>query len=107
VRAGNLDRRIELRHRRVVRDEASGQAVEKWTTAYATVWAQKDDQRGREYFAAQQITGELTTAFRVRFRPDVKMTDRVVYDDLSYNVHAIIEIGRREGLFLMASATRT
>jgi SPP1 family predicted phage head-tail adaptor len=106
MQAGRLDRLIELRHRRLVREEASGQEVEKWPSSYAKVWAEKNDTRAREYFAANQITGEVTAAFKVRYRTDVVMTDRIVYSGLSYNIHSITEIGRREGLWIFATATR-
>jgi SPP1 family predicted phage head-tail adaptor len=106
MRAGQLDRLLELRHVVRERDDSSGQEVETWPTAYAKVWAQKGDERAREFFAAQQITAAVTAAFKIRHRTDVLMTDRIVYEDLSYNIHSIAEIGRREGLWIFATATR-
>jgi SPP1 family predicted phage head-tail adaptor len=107
MRAGRLDRRIELRHRTTTRTEASGQTVEAWPVEYATVWAEKFDLRGREYFAAQQVTAEVTTRFRIRHRGDVLMTDRIACEGLSYNINSIAEIGRREGLEILATAIRS
>ncbi len=105
--AGKFDRRIELRRRVLARNAESSQEVPSWPKAYATVWAQKQDVRGREFFAAQQTNSEITTTFRIRHRTDVLMTDRIVYQDMAFNIHSIAEIGRREGLEIMATAVRT
>lgn len=106
MQAGRLDRRIELRHVSKSLDTASGQTVESWPTAYATVWASKRDVRAREYFSAQQVNAEITTVFQIRYRSDVVATDRILCDGLSYNIHSIAEIGRREGLEIMATAVQ-
>jgi SPP1 family predicted phage head-tail adaptor len=104
--AGRLDRRIELRRQVLTLDESTGQTVESWPTAYATVWAEKADLRGREFFAANQVNSEITTLFRIRHRTDVLATDRIVCDGLSYNINPPAEIGRRDGLEIMATAVR-
>lgn len=103
MRAGDLDRRVSLYHR-VLTQNAQGEQVPSYPTAYVTVWAQKLDQRAREYFAAQGTQAEATTRFRIRYRSDVLMTDRLVLDGLNYDIVQISEIGRREGLELFATS---
>lgn len=103
MKAGNLDRRITLYHRAMSQD-AQGQQVETWPAAYATVWAEKLDVRGREYFAAQGVQGDLSTRFRIRWRSDVLVTDRLTLDGLEYGITQVSEIGRREGLEIFANA---
>lgn len=102
MRAGSLDRRITLRHRTLERD-AQHQEVETFT-AYATVWAARNDVRGREFIASQQPIAENTTRFVIRYRADVVHTDRITEGARDYNITQIAEIGRREGLELMAAA---
>lgn len=106
MRAGALDRRLELRHRVLTRDATTGEEVESFV-AYETVWASKRDIRGREFFAAQQLNAETTTIWQIRYRSDVAYTDRIVCDGVTYNIVGISEIGRRGGLEIQASTVRT
>ena len=46
-----MDRLVELQRRSLTRN-AYGEQVESWTTI-ASVWAEKIDLKGREFFAAQ------------------------------------------------------
>ena len=104
MRIGKLDRRATLQ-RRVLTPNTQNEQVESWTD-YATVWAEKLDLRGREFYAANQEQGEVTTKFRIRYRSDVLMTDRIVCDGLTYDITSIAEVGRRQVLELLADAHR-
>lgn len=106
MRAGQLDRPVQLQHRTLTRN-ASGEQVATYAT-YATVWAGKRDLRGREYVAAQQITAELTATWQLRWRGDVLATDRLVDDgSVTFDIINVAEIGRRKGLELMCRAITT
>jgi SPP1 family predicted phage head-tail adaptor len=105
VKAGQLDRRVELQHRALTKEPTHGEDVVSYST-YATVWARKVDLRGREYFAAQQMNSEITTEWTIRFRSDVLVTDRIVFDDVAYSIRQVAEIPRRKGLSLMATAVQ-
>lgn len=102
MRAGTLDRQITIEASAVVQD-AYGDPVESWMLL-ATVWAQVLPLRGSERFQAQQIDAELTTRFRIRYRDDVTPLMRVAHDGDRYEIEAVIEIGRREGLELLGRA---
>ncbi|CAB4152348.1 COG5614 Bacteriophage head-tail adaptor [uncultured Caudovirales phage] len=104
MRAGKLDRRVQLQARSITRN-AQNEAVESFAT-YATVWAEKFDLSGREYFTSNQLYGEVTTRFRIRYRTDVQMTDRIVFDSLTFLIKSIAETGRKEGLEILADAER-
>lgn len=106
MRAGALDRQIELRHVTLTRDATTGEESKSWPAAYATVWASKRDVRGREFFAAQQMNAELTTVWQIRYRADVKRTDQIVADGAVYNIVGISEIGRRVGLEIQTTAAQ-
>jgi SPP1 family predicted phage head-tail adaptor len=101
MRAGRLDRRLELRHRVVASSDPNGQNKASWSSAYATVWARKIEVSGREYFQAQTKDAESTVRFEIRYRDDVVATDRVLCEGKNYELIAPpSEIGRREGLTL-------
>lgn len=106
MRAGELDRRIELRRRVLARDPDSQQEVESWPIAYARPWAKKIDAGGSESVVAQQLGAEIRTEFHIRYRDDVLATDRIILGELAYNIQSVDEIGRREGLKISATAVR-
>ena len=101
MKAGKLDRRITI--------ERETETVDRYGTPSATwapivtVWAQRITQSTDEFLAAP---GEATTAavFRIRYRPDVRMTDRVVFEGEAFNIVETKEIGRRVGLELRCEA---
>lgn len=105
MRAGALDRRVELMHRNLTRDATTGEQVVSYVT-YATVWASKRDIRGREFFAAQQVNADVTTIWHLRYRSDVLVTDRIVEEGLPYSVTSIAEVGRKVGIEIQATAVR-
>lgn len=105
MRAGPLDRQVALQHEVKTRNASTGEEEVTYTT-YATVWAGKRDLRGREFFASQQVNSDITTIWQIRYRTDVLSTDRMVIDGLYYNILPPQEIGRRDGLEIMATAVR-
>ena len=64
MKAGKLDQRITLQAKSVTRDAMGGEVI-TWADQ-ATVWAQADPLRGREYFAAKQEQSEITIRFKIR-----------------------------------------
>lgn len=107
MQAGRLDRRVALAHRTLGTQAADGSYPDSGFTTYATVWAEKLDQHGREFFAAAGTNAERTTRFRIRYRSDVLQTDRIVLDSLNYDIVQVSEIGRREGLEIFARSAPT
>lgn len=103
MRAGKLDRQVELKHRVLGNSSATGQRLETYTT-YATVWAEKLDVTGREFFSASTRDAELTTRFNIRYRSDVLPTDRLVYGTSDYDILQVSEMGRRVSLTIFAKA---
>lgn len=97
-----LDRRVQLQHRTVTKNER-GDAVDSYAT-YATVWALKRDTRAQERFAGQQVQAELDTVFQIRYRNDVLATDRLICEGRTFDIRPGAEIGRRVGLEILATA---
>lgn len=98
MRAGDLDRRIELQSFTFV-DDGGGGGVETWTT-YATMWAAYQQISGREYLAAGGIQTERRVVFRLRWRDDITTAHRVVYGSQVFEIHEVRELDRKAGLEL-------
>ena len=102
MRSGRLDRRLTLQ-RRTLTENDYGEPVETWTTL-ATVWAEKIPVRGAERYAAIQTVAEVDTRFKIRYRTDVSPLDRVVCAGTTYDVKGVLEIGRKIGWEIYATA---
>lgn len=103
MRSGKLDRRITVQVRSVTRD-ATGGEVETWTNAY-DIWAERETTGATERFAASQRIADVDTLFRIRWNDDVErlvtpQSHRITYRGRWYEVLGVVEIGRREGLWL-------
>jgi SPP1 family predicted phage head-tail adaptor len=93
MRAGKLDRRITIQ-RATKAPNGFNEPVETWSNA-ATVWAQQRPNRGAERFSAQEINGQAVMTFHIRYRADLRVTDRVVYEGRIWNILDVREVGRR------------
>ena len=76
IGAGQFTRRIQLQQA-TTDDNTRGEPEPTWSTV-ATVWAQKQPLRGREYFAAGQMQTPADVRYRIRYRADVLATMRVL-----------------------------
>lgn len=110
MRAGPLDRRIRI-ERKTVAQDASGQEIETWnpiSTRFASVGPVRDSER----FLADQFLARAQTQFEVRYGTDIldlNPLDRIIYPPVAapdphqiYDVLGVREIGRREGLRIIA-----
>ena len=103
MRSGPLDRVLTLQKKTPTQD-TYGEEIYTWTEV-AKIWGQRKDLRGSEFYTAQQLESKITATFRTRFRSDITPGEnRIVYDDVVYDIQAVIELGRREALELMVIA---
>ena len=103
--AGSLDRRVRL-ERATSQANAFNEPVQTWTPI-ATVWASKKDVSDRERLASAQVGASLTTRFQIRWSSlvaDLNSKDRLVCEGRTYEIAAVRELGRREGLEISATA---
>jgi SPP1 family predicted phage head-tail adaptor len=100
MKAGKLDRRIRLETKSATLD-TYGQETVTWNLL-AEVWAEVLPTTGRELVASLQVTPEVMTKFRIRWITGFKESDRIVYQNEPYDIVHIAEMGRREGLEIMA-----
>jgi len=83
--AGALDQRVTIETPSANVD-VLGQRVETWTT-FATVWAQAEPLRGRDFFAAGQTQDQAEVRFRIRYLAGVTAAMRVLWRNVP---HAIV-----------------
>lgn len=100
MRAGELDRKVRL-ERFTTAPNDYGEPIETWVLI-AEVWASRAVLSGREMYEGDRIAGEALYRFRMYYRSDLDTTCRIVYDGQNYDIKAVAEIGRREGLDVMA-----
>lgn len=100
MRAGDLDRTIEIQTFTTTTDGV-GKEKKNWTPLY-TVRAKVTPVRGEERFAALQNTAAAEVKFKIRYREDISTLNRIVYEGRTYDIVAVMELGRREGIELMA-----
>lgn len=100
-----LDRRVTFERSFETRDEL-GAVVSTWVTL-ATVWASRRRASARETLAAAEVAAAITDIFECRYANawgDLSPVDRLVFDNRSYDIVSVEEIGRREGLRINAIA---
>jgi SPP1 family predicted phage head-tail adaptor len=103
MRAGTLDRRIIIQTCVATTKDASGGTTETWSD-FGTFWAEKRDLTGREFLAAGQLNAEVTTRFRMQWRTGIDVKQRILLDGFTYQIVNVAEIGRRDGLEILARA---
>ena len=102
LNAGALDQRVTLQSRSVVTD-AYGQDTITWVDI-ATVWAQCQALRGREFFAAAQVQQEQSVKVRIRYRSDVDQKCRLVWNGVNHDITGVIPVGRKDFLEILCMA---
>lgn len=103
MRAGRLDRRVQVQTRTVARGP-TGEAIEQWS-APRERWAEVVLVSASERRQSEQVMATRTATFRLRWERDlVGAQSRLVYDGFIWDVRGVKELGRREGLELMAEA---
>jgi SPP1 family predicted phage head-tail adaptor len=79
-----------------------GELIETFTDI-AIVWGEKIELRGAERYASMQTTASVDCKFRIRYRTDLTAMNRIACDGKEYNVQGVLELGRREGLEILAA----
>lgn len=103
--AGKLDRRITLQRATTAPDEY-GEPIETWADL-ATVWASRRRASARETLAGAEVSAAISDVFEIRYDSawsDLSPLDRLVFEDRTYAIETVDEIGRREGLRIGAIA---
>lgn len=84
MEARQLDKLIAIQQLTKTPDEGGGN-TQAWTT-FAQVWAQKNHQATREFYAAQKINAETTDLFTCRHLTGVKTSMRVFWNNQIFEI---------------------
>jgi SPP1 family predicted phage head-tail adaptor len=96
---GSLNRRAILQRATVTFDNFGGE-VETWGTL-ASVWIHRRDASAGESYKAQEVGGQLSIRFTIRYSSDVadlNPRDRVLYAGGVYNITGVRETKRNRWL---------
>ena len=99
-----LDRRILIQNRTVVRDALGGEIV-TWVD-FATLWATVRRTGAREQYlsGSNREQASVNAVFRIRYRSDLDATMRVIHDGSPYDILGVEEVGRKRHLDITAQA---
>jgi SPP1 family predicted phage head-tail adaptor len=111
--AGERDRRLRFEIADETQAAGSGQPVQAWKLV-REVWGSKRDLSGSELFRAQQLVAKVSTEFEILYpdwapfpiaNADESMRLTVVGEEAKvYDITLVLEVGRRDGLRIMAWA---
>lgn len=101
IDAGRLRHRITIQAYREVGRTRFNEPIMDWCDV-ARVWASVEPISGREYWASAQVQSEVTHRIRIRYRPGIKPTMRVLYQGREFEIESVIDYqARHEFLQLM------
>ncbi len=103
MQAGKLSRKIKIQ-RATETVTPSGHAVKTWADLHS-IRAEVVQQSASEFLTGYGEAEDGTIIFRVRYRPGIVTSDRVLYDGRPYDLKEIKEIGRRRALELRGVST--
>lgn len=103
MRAGRLDRLITIQAATETKD-SFGAVTQTWADE-ASVWANVKPLKGEEYTASDAVNARRITVFIIRHRT-VTTLHRISYNGDIYDIVSVVEIGRREGLEILAEIHR-
>jgi SPP1 family predicted phage head-tail adaptor len=94
MRIGHLDRRITLIQPIITTGDSNEDKVTGWEVLDSTpdVWAEKIENSGRTLVDADRVTFSQTTSWIIRFREDLNVRNRLVFNTKVYEIFNISEI---------------
>ncbi len=93
MQSGKLRHQVTIK-RPVETQNTYGEPEVRWQDV-ATVWAQVEPLRGREYFAAKQMVSEVEARITIRYRSDVTAKMKVSKGTDDYLIETIINVMER------------
>lgn len=87
--ARKFNRRIEIQHL-AAGEDAIGQPLPASWVLYKKIWANIRFLSGDESIKADSVKNESKVSFRIRYRTDVKVEMRIVYNGTTYKIKAVL-----------------
>ena len=99
-----LDRHLDLQAATESVDAARGPTV-SYANSVTGIWCSRAHAGGREFRAAGQLMPETTDVFTMRYRTDVTVKHRIVFEAVNYDILNVSEgEGRRQWTIVQAKA---
>lgn len=95
IRAGELNRLVELQRYSEERDERTGETTETWRS-YGTAWAQVIPVSAAERERADQMNAVVTHKVRMRWDETVTVRDRIKIDARLLVIESAINVDERD-----------
>ena len=103
MRVAARNRQIEIvRDLEAGRDEFNAPSV--GPTTIAVVWGARASTPGTEFLAGVQTIAEERATFVIMWRPDLKVTDRLIVEGRSYDIVGTRDLGFRREIEIQAKA---
>ncbi len=93
MNAGKLRHQVTIK-KPIETQNAYGEPEVRWQDI-ATVWAQVEPLRGREYFASKQMVAEVEVRITIRYRSDVTAKMKIAKGTDDYLIETIINVMER------------
>ena len=103
-RAGELDQLITVKREVRTSDGMGGDTVSV-KTVVSNLWAHVRPRSGKEMGAQGGVDASAVYLFVIRNRSDLKESDRLVWEDQTYNIRSILRRGARS-MYLEIDAER-
>lgn len=103
---GKMDRRVTFQRKVYTTNASNERAISGWEdiSTRPEEWANVEEGSGSEVIQGEQLTGLTTARITTRYRSDITIENRISYNSKYYDIHAIIEVGRRRfSMFLCES----
>lgn len=91
MRAGKLNKKVTIEAPATATSQAGGTTT-KWQPVAENIWAAIEPLRGREWFDAGGTHSEVDTRIRIRWRPGINSSMRVVYKERIFDIQHPAEI---------------
>ena len=90
MRAGLLNRRVQIQRKGPARDDAGQPMLDNWVDVTPPIWASIKHKSGMETIRADMPTSLVQASVRIRFREDVDATMRLVHGSTAYMIEAVL-----------------
>jgi SPP1 family predicted phage head-tail adaptor len=99
--AGKYDRKVELQ-RATDTPDTYGERTSAWAS-YAYPWAEIRPLSARQVEQARSFSDTVTHAITMRYRSDLRQSDRIKYGTRLFQIDGFIEVGRRVETLIYAT----
>jgi SPP1 family predicted phage head-tail adaptor len=90
---GSMNRRITIQKKVIGSDASNQRKITGWENIDRSpvVWAHIDERSGSEAFQAEQLVGLTSAIITIRYRTDLSIENKVVFNGKNYDIQAIID----------------